>query len=108
MDPRPGGASLIIMRGPEGQEFPNPGQFLEVVPNERLVFTDAYTGDWQPSAKPFMTVILRFDALPGGRSRYSARVLHWNAADCESHEQMGFHQGWTLATEQLAELVAAP
>ena len=43
MDLRPGGSSLIVMRSPEGQEFPNRGVYLEVVPNERLVFTDAFT-----------------------------------------------------------------
>jgi uncharacterized protein YndB with AHSA1/START domain len=106
MDVRPGGASEVVMRSPEGQEFPNPGQFLEVVPNQRLVFTDAYLGDWQPSSKPFMTVVLRFEALPGGRTRYIASVNHWNADDCAAHEKMGFHEGWKMATEQLAELVA--
>src|SRR6185369_4098644 len=39
---RPGGASLIVMRGPDGNEFPNRGVYLEVVKNERLVSTDAY------------------------------------------------------------------
>ncbi len=37
---------MIVMRGPEGQEVPNPGIFLEVIPNEKLVFTDAYTSAW--------------------------------------------------------------
>ena len=40
---RPGGASLMTMRSPEGQDMPCPGVYLEVVPNEKLVFTDAYT-----------------------------------------------------------------
>ena len=57
-DVRPGGSSLIVMRSPEGQEFPNKGIYLEVVPNKRLVFTDAYTGAWEPSDKPFMTCLL--------------------------------------------------
>jgi uncharacterized protein YndB with AHSA1/START domain len=35
--------------------------YLEVVENERLVFTDAYTEAWQPSQKPFMTLIVTFD-----------------------------------------------
>jgi uncharacterized protein YndB with AHSA1/START domain len=26
-------------------------------------------------------------------------------ADREAHENMGFHQGWTMCTEQLAALV---
>lgn len=55
MDVRAGGASCITMQSPEGNEFPNPGLYLEVVPNEKLVFTDAFTGAWEPSPKAFMT-----------------------------------------------------
>ena len=104
-DVRPGGASLIVMRSPEGQEFPNRGVYLEVVRNERLVATDAYTSAWEPSEKPFMTLILSFEDA-GGKTRYTARVRHWTAADREAHEKMGFHEGWGKATDQLAELVA--
>ena len=60
-DVRPGGSSLIVMRGPDGSEFPNRGVYLEVIENERLVFTNAYTRAWEPSDKPFMTVILTFE-----------------------------------------------
>jgi uncharacterized protein YndB with AHSA1/START domain len=31
LDVRPGGANLIVMRSPEGEEFPNRGVYLEVV-----------------------------------------------------------------------------
>src|SRR5688500_18528128 len=53
LDVRPGGSSLIVMRGPDGNEFPSRGIYLEVVPNQKLVFTDAYTEAWQPSEEPF-------------------------------------------------------
>ena len=105
MDVRPGGASLVVMRSPDGQEFPNRGVYLEVVENARLVFTDAYTSAWVPSAKPFMTGILTFEA-EGAATRYTARVRHWSAEDRDTHEKMGFHQGWGLCTDQLAALVA--
>jgi uncharacterized protein YndB with AHSA1/START domain len=105
LDVRPGGACLVVMRNPEGHEFPNRGVYLEVVPNERLVFTDAYTEAWEPSGKPFMTVILTFED-EGGRTRYTARVRHWTIADREAHEKMGFHEGWGRCTDQLATLVA--
>ncbi len=49
VDLRPGGSSLIVMRSPEGEKYPNAGVYLEVVKNERLVFTDAYTEGWVPS-----------------------------------------------------------
>ncbi len=104
VDVRPGGSSLIVMRSPEGQEMPNPGVFLEVVPNERLVLTDAYTSAWVPSAKPFMTAIVTFEDLGGGRTRYTARARHWTAEDRATHEKMGFHEGWGICADQLAAL----
>jgi uncharacterized protein YndB with AHSA1/START domain len=105
VDVRPGGANLIVMRGPDGQEMPNRGLYLDVVPNERLVFTDAFTEAWQPSAKPFMTVILTFEPQ-GAETLYTARVRHWTVEDREAHEKMGFHQGWGICTDQLAALAA--
>jgi uncharacterized protein YndB with AHSA1/START domain len=103
-DVRAGGANFMLMRGPDGNEFPNHGVYLEVVKNERLVFTDAFSKAWEPSAKPFMTVVLTFEDA-GGKTKYTARVKHWNQADREAHEKMGFHQGWAICAEQLAGLV---
>lgn len=105
MDVRPGGSSRVVMTGPDGQEIPCPGVYLEVVPNRRLVSTDAFTSAWVPSAKPFMTLVLTFDDLGDGRTRYTALARHWTVADRETHEQMGFHQGWGQCTDQLAALV---
>jgi uncharacterized protein YndB with AHSA1/START domain len=105
-DVRPGGSSLVVMQGPDGTEMPNRGVYLEVEPNERLVFTDAYVRAWEPAEKPFMTVVLAFEDLGGGRTRYTARARHWTAEDRASHEAMGFHQGWGVATDQLAALAA--
>jgi uncharacterized protein YndB with AHSA1/START domain len=105
LEVRPGGANFIVMRGPDGKDMPNRGVYLEIVPNERLVFTDAYVEAWEPSGKPFMTVILTFEN-EAGKTRYTARVRHWTAADRDAHEKMGFHQGWGLCTDQLAALVA--
>lgn len=103
-DVRPGGANLVVMRGPNGVEMPCRGVYLETVPDERLVFTDAFTSAWSPSEKPFMTAILTFEDGGEGRTRYTARVRHWSVADREQHEKMGFHEGWGIATDQLAAL----
>ena len=93
------------MRDPNGNEFPNRGVYVEVVKNERLVFTDAYVNAWEPSDKPFMTAILTFEG-EGGKTKYTARAKHWTVADREQHEKMGFHKGWAQCTDQLAALVA--
>ena len=105
VDVRPGGSNLFVMRGPDGRDMPNRGVYLEVVPNERLVATDAFTEDWQPSAKPFMTLILTFEKQ-GDKTLYTARVRHWTVEDRETHEKMGFHVGWGICTDQLAALAA--
>jgi uncharacterized protein YndB with AHSA1/START domain len=105
IDLRAGGTCVVTMQGPDGTRVPNPGVYLEVVKNERLVFTDAYTSAWVPSSKPFMTGILTFED-EGGQTRYTARVRHWTAEDLVAHEKMGFREGWGIATDQLAALAA--
>ena len=103
LDFRVGGASRIVMRSPEGQNIPCPGTYLEIIPDRKLVFTDAYLGDWEPSGKPFMTAIITFDD-ENGQTRYTARARHWTEDDKKTHEQMGFHQGWGICADQLAAL----
>jgi uncharacterized protein YndB with AHSA1/START domain len=91
------------MKGPNGEEMPNRGVFLEVVRPERLVFTDAYTKAWEPSGKPFFTCVLTFED-EGGKTRYTARARHWTKDDRDAHDKMGFDKGWGIATDQLAAL----
>lgn len=104
LDVRPGGSSLVVMCSPAGDEFPNKGVYLEVVENEKIVITDAYTEAWVPSGKPFMTVILTF-ADEEGKTRYTARVRHWTVSDLQQHEAMGFQEGWGQCADQLTALV---
>jgi uncharacterized protein YndB with AHSA1/START domain len=104
LDVRPGGASMVVMRGPNGEEMPNPGVYLEVVPEKRLVMTNAYSRAWEPTEKPFCTIIIELrDAAPD-ITNYTALVRHWTVADREAHEKMGFEAGWGIAAEQLEKL----
>ncbi|MEZ6028681.1 MAG: SRPBCC domain-containing protein [Hyphomonadaceae bacterium] len=71
----PAAPSDITMRSPEGRDFPNKGQYLEVVPGRKLVFTDAFTGDWVPSeSAPFFTAVLTFEDAGGGKTKHTARA----------------------------------
>lgn len=104
-DLRPGGASYIVMNGPNGEENKLPGQYLEVVDQRRLVFTDAFIGDWRPGAsKPFMTGYVEFEDAPGGKTQMIWGARHWSAEDREQHQAMGFEQGWNAAADQLNDL----
>lgn len=49
LDVRAGGTNRFVMRSPEGELYPNQGVYLEVVPNEKIVVTDAFTEAWKPS-----------------------------------------------------------
>jgi uncharacterized protein YndB with AHSA1/START domain len=104
MDIRAGGSSLIVMRGPNGEEVPNPGIYLEVVPNKRLVFTDAFSSAWVPAGKPFMVAIVEFEDLGDGTTRYTATARHWSVEDRKTHEAMGFQEGWGIVADQMAEV----
>ncbi len=104
MDVRPGGSSLMVMKSPEGQVMPCPGVFLEVVPNKKIVFTDAFTKAWEPSAKPFFVGVITLED-EGGKTKYTARAKHWTKEDRDAHEKMGFHDGWAICTDQMEEML---
>lgn len=103
-DLRPGGGSTVVMRSPDGQEFPNPGIYLEIVPNKRLVFTDAFSAGYVPAGEPFMVAEVTFEDAGAGKTRYTAKARHWTAEAKAKHEQMGFHQGWGQCADQLEKL----
>ncbi len=100
IDLRPGGASESVFVV-DGQEHPQRGVYLEVIPNERLVFTDTYTAGWKPNPEPFMTAILVFEDIGQGRTRYTAIARHRSQATAERHEAMGFSSGWSTVAGQL-------
>lgn len=87
----------------EGNEMQNNGVYLEVVPNEKLVFTDAYSEGWKPAPEPFMTAILTFEDIGNGRTKYTAIARHRNADTAKSHKDMGFYDGWGTVVTQLEE-----
>jgi uncharacterized protein YndB with AHSA1/START domain len=100
IDLRPGGLFRTVMRSPEGKEFPNIGCYLEVVPNERLIWTDALLPGYRPAANPFFTAMITLHAQGTG-TRYVATAIHRDEAGRKKHEDMGFHQGWGTALDQL-------
>ena len=99
LDVRPGGKCNTTF-DVDGTLIENNGVYLEVIPDEKLVFTDTYTEGWKPNPDPFMTAILTFADAGPGRTRYTAVVRHRSKDAAENHKQMGFHDGWgTVATQ---------
>ena len=85
----------------DGTVMDNKGVYLEVVPGEKLVFTDTYTEGWKPAAEPFMTAILLLADAAGGGTTYTAIARHRSAEACKTHRDMGFFDGWGTVASQL-------
>jgi len=101
LDLRPGGIFSTTMRSPDGEVMPpSAGCFLEVVENEKLVFTDALQPGYRPAPEPFMSAMILLEPAGTG-TRYTAIVKHADAATREKHEEMGFSEGWGTALDQL-------
>jgi uncharacterized protein YndB with AHSA1/START domain len=96
-----GGAFHTVMRGPDGGLSDNPGCFLELVPQARIVFTSMLTGGWRP-ATPWMafTAVVELADEAGG-TRYVVTVMHPDKATRDRHNEMGFSQGWNTCIDQL-------
>lgn len=104
-DLRPGGRAAVMMYGPNGEEVLNDGVFLEIVPNRRIVVTDAFSAGWRPQG-PFMVGFWEFTPQDG-KTHLRAGAWHWTAEAKAQHEAMGFTDGWTIVAGQLAALAEA-
>ena len=105
LDLQPGGAFVTQLSENGGPFGPHLNAcFLAVDELKRIVFTDTLTAGWRPSEAPFMTAIITLKDHPKG-TEYAAHVMHKNNADRNTHEEMGFHDGWGTVIEQLAALL---
>lgn len=108
IDLRSGGIFRTVMQSPDGDQFPGVGCILEVIENERLVWSAALAPGYRPQvsdapgAIPFSAAVeLRPE---GSGTRYTATAIHADAAGCSQHRDMGFQEGWGAALDQLVEL----
>jgi uncharacterized protein YndB with AHSA1/START domain len=108
MDVRPGGIFSIDIAMGDGQESPNLGCFLDVVPMERLVWTSMLFPGYRPAVFddiPITAVVTMESAGTG--TRYVFTALHLSEADLENNMASGFHQGTGIAVDQFVEHVIA-
>lgn len=103
-DLKPGGRMNVVMQGPEGERVDMPGIWLEIVPGERLAFTDAYREGFVPAPNPFMTGYVILSETEDGHTRMIWGARHKTEDDKKKHLKMGFEPGWTAASAQLDEL----
>ncbi|MDE2563713.1 MAG: SRPBCC domain-containing protein [Sphingomonadales bacterium] len=105
LDCAPGGQSLLVMHGPNGEENRHDGFILAWDEGRRFAMTDAIAGDLEPFG-PFMIGI--WEVTPDGEgARYTARARHWTPEALAHHREMGFEQGWSAVADQLKALCEA-
>lgn len=104
LDVRVGGALRIVMHGPDGNDYPMKGEFLEVLPPERLVFTSiALDKDGNHLLEGETTVT--FTEQDG---KTTLRLVSHAIGKVPMAPQMlaGMEAGWTQSIDKLGELVA--
>lgn len=111
-DVRPGGRFATTMESPEGEQYPNAGCYLQVEPHQLLVFTSVLADDFRPVAPangaddlPF-TARIEIAPADDGSTHYRAIAMHADEEACRRHADMGFHDGWGAALDQLVALMA--
>lgn len=105
VEPRPGGAFHLPMRGPNGEEMDEGAGCIVVAERERaLAFTDALAPGFHPTGKGFMTGVYLIAPTEAG-TKVTARALHPDKAARTQHADMGFFDGWGTALDQLEVLV---
>lgn len=106
LDVRPGGAILVLMRGPDGTMYPTEGIFQEVVEPERLVFTSfAYPDE---SGSPQLEVLhtVTFEEQQG-KTLVTLKVVVIKVAPEVAEVLSGMEPGWRQGFERLARHLAA-
>jgi uncharacterized protein YndB with AHSA1/START domain len=118
MDVRPGGAYRLVMRAPDGVDYPVKGVFREVVKAERLVMTmdpsehpDAWHDlvnpkrkkeDKNPAGEMLQTVT--FEDVKG-KTKLTVRTRFKSVAIRDAMLKMGMTEGWSQSMDRLEELL---
>jgi uncharacterized protein YndB with AHSA1/START domain len=105
LDVRAGGALRIVMRGPDGNDYPMKGVFREVKPPERLVFSNiAIDKDGNHLLEGETTVIFEEQ---GGKTKLTLKTYAKGLVPMAPQMLAGMEAGWSQSLDKLGELVAA-
>jgi uncharacterized protein YndB with AHSA1/START domain len=97
VDLRVGGTWRYVMTANSGFEFAFHGEYLEIVPDERIVSTEVYEGMPDAAAQDTLTLT----DLGGGRTRLEMLVQHASQQNRDAHVGSGMEPGMQ---ESLAKL----
>ena len=99
-DLRPGGKWRACMVSPNGDELWLGGEYLEVIPNERLVFTHVWDEDGGETG-PVTTVTVQFADHPKG-----TEIIFEQTGFGSPESRDGHDGGWSECFARLTDLLA--
>jgi len=105
VDARPGGRMRIVMRGPDGAEYPMRCVFREVVKPELLVFTNVPLNADGGALMAGLTTVT-FEEM-GGQTEMSLHTVMTTMTERAVPMIEGMNQGWSMSMQKLAELMAS-
>ena len=107
VDFRPGGVWHYCMQGPGGEQSWGKSTYEEIIPPERIVYTDAFS-DEQGNVNadlPVTRVVLEF-IDEGGKTRIVSRSQFGSREDLQSVLDMGMVEGVSQTLDRLDEYLA--
>lgn len=106
IDLRPGGRFRWTNRSPEGEEGEYVACYLDIITQERLVWTNLLGPGFRPLPLPELafTAVISMASLGPSSTRYTATAMHPTPAIAAHHAELGFAEGWGAALDQLVDL----
>lgn len=103
MDVRPGGQWRFIQRDAEGNKYAFHGVYHEILAPERII--DTFEFDGLPETGHVAMETMKFEELPGGRTRFTTQSVFQSVADRDGALQSGMESGINDTHDRLAELL---
>lgn len=105
VDLRPGGRFDIVMRSPDGVDYPMSGTYREVVPPEKLVFfSTADAPDGTHYLESLATVTFEAE---DGKTKLTVNAKATGFVEIAAQMLAGMEAGWTQSLDKLGEMMAA-
>jgi len=119
VEPRVGGKFHLVMRSPDGADYPMRGTFREIVPNVRIVKEDdvsEHSEEWHDMVDPdrkgqgkrkieMLTTVTFEDHGLGTKVTITTRFPSVTLRD--NFSKIGMKEGWSSSLEKLEELLDA-
>jgi uncharacterized protein YndB with AHSA1/START domain len=120
LNPHKGGAHRVVMRSPDGVDYPVKGVYWEVVEAERIVMTQdcsEHPPGWHDLVDPnrpkdnsnpagILLTTVTFEDV-SGKTKLTVRTRFETAAIRDAMLKMGMTEGWSQTLDRLAEHLTA-